>query len=134
MPTVTVSLWQSAVDGILQFIDQIGQEAVIQDVELGSPKAGSTKSRRVFKTFATVTKMAFDTSSGSTTFDGVGVERVFETTAYMEYQDGITSEQVILFQGKRYNILNVEDIGLIHGVLSFRLSLLGDENKEASKA
>lgn len=132
MSVVSVPLWQGAVDGILDFINQVGQEAVIQNVDLRAPKAGSTKSRRVFETFATVPKMAFDTDSGSTTFDGVGTERVFETTAYMEYQDGITSEQIVLFNGKKYNILNVEDIGLIQGVLSLELSLLGDEDKKAS--
>lgn len=133
MGTVTVSLWQSTVDGLLKFVNQTGQEAVIQNVDLRAPKAGSTKSRRVFETFATVPKMAFDTESGSTTFDGVGTERVFETTAYMEYQDGITSEQTVLFQEKRYKIINVEDIGLIKGILSLQLSLLGSEDKNASK-
>ncbi len=134
MATTTVSLWQSAVDGILGFIDQTGQEAVIQNVDLRAPKAGSTESRRIFETFATVSKMAFDTESGSTTFDGVGVERVFETTAYMDYIEGVTSEQMILFQGRRYKILNVEDIGLIHGILSLQLALFGDEDKNASKS
>ena len=42
MPTVTVSLWQSAVDGILKFVKQTGQQAVIQNVSLRAPKAGST--------------------------------------------------------------------------------------------
>lgn len=134
MARVTVSIWQSAVDGIVKFINQAGQEATIQNVDLRAPKAGSTKSRRIFETFAVVSKMAFDTEIGSTTFDGVGVERVFETTAYLDFIDGVTSEQMILFQGKRYNILNVEDIGLIHGVLALQLSLFGDENEEASKA
>ncbi len=134
MPTVTVSLWQSAVDGILGFVDQTGQEAVIQNVDLRAPKAGSTKSRRIFETFATVSKMAFDTESGSTTFDGVGTERVFETTAYMAYIEGVTSEQMILFQERRYKILNVEDIGLIHGVLSLQLALFGEEDKDESKS
>ncbi len=134
MPTVTVSLWQSAVDGILKFVDQTGQEAVIQNVSLRAPKAGSTKSRRVFETFANIEKMAFDTEVGSTIFDGVGTERNFEVTAYMEYIDGVTSEQMILFQDRRYKIITVEDIGLIHGILSLTLSLFGDDDKEASKA
>lgn len=134
MPTVTVSLWQDAVDGILGFVDQIGQEAVIQNVDLRAPKAGSTKSRRIFETFATVSKMAFDTEIGSTTFDGVGTERIFETTAYMAYIEGVTSEQMILFQNRRYKIINVEDIGLIHGVLALQLALFGDEDKNASKS
>jgi len=134
MPTVTVSLWQSAVDGILDFVDQTGQEAKIQNVTLKAPKAGSTKSRRIFETFETIEKMAFDTEVGSTIFDGIGTERNFEVTAYMAYIDGITSEQMILFQNRRYEIITVEDIGLIHGVLVLTLSLLGDDDKEASKA
>ncbi|MCH9735865.1 MAG: hypothetical protein K0U78_15155 [Actinomycetia bacterium] len=133
MPITTVSLWQDAVDGILSFVDQVGQEAVVQNVTLRAPKAGSTESRRTFETFVRVEKMAFDTESGSTTFDGVGVERIFEVTAFMAYVPGINSEQMILFQGKRYKILNVEDIGLINGVLSLQLALSGDEDKKASK-
>lgn len=134
MAKTTVKLWQSAVDGILKFIGQTGQKAVIQNVDIRPPKAGGTSSRRVFETFAVIQKMAFDTEIGSTTFDGVGVERVFETTAYMDYIEGVTAEQMILFQSKRYKIINVEDIGLIHGVLSLQVALFGDEDKEASQS
>lgn len=132
--TVTVSLWEGAVEGILEFIDLVGQEAIIKNIDLKAPKAGSTKSRRVFETFLDVPKMAFDTESGSTTFDGVGTERVFEVTAYMEYASGVSSEQFVFFQDKIYKIIDAEDIGLINGVLSLKLALHGNEEKEASKS
>lgn len=134
MAIATVPLWQSAVNGIINFIEQTGQQALIQDVVLNAPKAGSTKSTRSFSTFVTVEKMAFSTKSGATTFDGVGTERVYELTGYMEYISGVNSEQVVLFDGDRFEIISVEDIGKIKGVLKLRLALLGDSSKEASNA
>lgn len=134
MPIVTVEFWQETVDGLLEFIDQVGQEATIQNVELRAPKAGKTQSIRIFSTFLVVDKMAFDTETGSTIFDGVGVERNYEVTAYMEWTSGVTSQQMILFQNRRYKIITVEDVGLINGILSLKLSLFGDDDKEASQS
>ena len=134
MATVTVDIWQDTVDGLVQFIELIGQEAIIQVVTTKSPSAGSVDVLRAFETFQVVEKMAMDTKTGQTTFDSVNSERVYNVTAYMEYIPNVTSEMFLLFQNRRFKIINVEDIGKINGVLSLRLEETGSDSKEASQS
>lgn len=129
MATVTVSLWQNLVDGIVSFLEQVGQEAELQTRNLQPPAQNEVDSRIEFTTFAVVKRMAFDTEAGKTTFDGVDTERVFSDTAYMDYIPNVTSELFVLFQGKRFKIISVEDIGEINGILELKLSQLGDSTK-----
>lgn len=134
MGTVTVDVWQETVDGIIEFIEQVGQAATIQIVNTLAPAAGSVDPVRQFVTFKDVEKMAFDTKTGQTTFDEVNTERVFNVTAYMEYIPNVTAEMFILFQERRFKIISVEDIGKINGILALRLEETGSENKEASQS
>ncbi len=134
MPVVTVSLWQSAVDGILTFIDLAGQQAELQTRELLPPLGGSVDQRIDFTTFAVIEKMAFDSKTGKTTFAGVGIERKLNDEAFFEWIPNVTTELFVLFQNNRYEILNVDDIGELNGILKLDLQLTGEEIKEASKS
>lgn len=133
MPTVTVSLWQSAVDGLLEFIDEVGQSAEIQTRTILPPTANSVDQRINFTTFAVIEKMAFTNLSGVSLFDSVGVERILNNEAYFAYISDVTSEMFVLFQGKRYDIVTITDIGEIHGILKLQLEMTGSDTKEASK-
>lgn len=134
MAVVTVQNWQAAVDGIVKFIDLVGQEAVIQTVSTVAPSAGSVDPTRSFVTFKTVEKMALDTKQGQTTFDSVNSERVFDLIGYMEFFPNVTSEMFLLFQGNRFKIVSVEDVGKINGVLILKLEEFGSESKAASQS
>jgi len=134
MGTVTVGVWQDAIDGLIEFIELVGQEATIQIVTTRAPSAGSVDPTRNFETFKLVEKMAFDTKTGQTTFDEVNNERVFNVTAYIEYIANVTSEMFVLFQERRFKIISVEDIGKINGIQALRLEETGSESKEASQS
>ena len=133
MPTVTVSLWQSAVDGLLEFVDEVGQQAELQTRTILPPTANSVDQRITFTTFAAIAKMAFTNISGVSVFDSVGVERVLNNEAYFAYIPNVTSELFVLFQGKRYDVITVTDIGEINGILKLQLEMTGSSTKEASK-
>jgi hypothetical protein len=132
MATVTVPIWQNLVDGIVRFLEDVGQEAELQTRNLKAPEQNEVDSRIEFTTFAIIRKMAFDTEAGKTTFDGVDREQVFSDTAFIEYIPNVTAELFVLFQGKRFRIISVEDIGEIHGILSLKLTELGDATKAAT--
>ena len=134
MPITTVALWQGAVDGLLGFIDQVGQKAVLQTRRILPPLAGSVDQRIIFDDFLIVEKMAFDSSSGVKTFDSIGIERNKDFDAFFEYTPNITTELTVLFQGNRYEILTVENIGAINGIIQLELQLMGSASKEASKS
>ena len=129
MATSTVVNWQSLVDGIVNFLEVVGQQAELQIRSLQSPKQNEVDSEIEFTTFKIIEKMAFDTEAGKTTFDGVDTEQIFSDTAYMEYIPNVTSELFVLFQGKRFKIISVEDVGEIHGILSLQLTQTGDSEK-----
>lgn len=133
-PIVTVSVWQSAVDGILQFVSQVGQFAEIQSKTILPPLANSMEQRVVFSTVLEIQKMAFVTQNGETTFDSVGVEQILDCVAYCEWTNSpqITAENYVLFSGNRYKILSVENIGKLNGIFKIMLKLSGAESKGGS--
>lgn len=133
MPTVTVSLWQSAVDDLLGFVDNVGQYAEIQSKTLLPPAANTLEQRLKFTTIHQIDKMAFVSKNGATTFDSVGVETVVDSFAYMAFIPNITSEMYVLFDDSRYRIVSVEDIGKINGIYKLTLQLSGFELKAAAK-
>jgi len=137
MAEVTVPLWQGLVDGIINgIIKPFGQPAVLQTRRILPPSAGSVDSRLLFETFAEIDKVAFDTKAGQTTFNNVGVERSKSVDAFLEYIPNVTSELYLLFTNSntRYEILNVEDIGLINGVIKLELELMGSATKPAAES
>ena len=53
---------------------------------------------------------AIETSRGSTLFDGVNVEQVITHKFYIRYDSSVTAETWILFESKRYDIVDVENL------------------------
>lgn len=131
---VTVKVWKSAVKDLLKFIDEVGQYAEIQTRKIVAPSANSEGNKIVYTTVFKIDKMAFTTPDGKTTFDSVGVERRMTEIGYLEYESEITSEMSVLFQGNRLDILNVNDIGDLNGILKLELQNNGSASKEASKS
>lgn len=73
-----------------------------------------------------------ETGSGSVYFDSVGVERTNSHKFYIRYITGITSETWILYGGRRYDILNVEDLDLNNDFMLLRAADAGLSSKAAS--
>lgn len=133
MPIATVSTWQGAVDGLLAFVDTVGQQAEIKTRRIAPPTANSFEQRLIFDSFLVVPKMAFVTANGKTAFDKVGTEVTIDSFGYMYFTPNITSEMYIFFQGSIYEIISVEDIGNINGIIKLTLKFNGSDTKKGAE-
>lgn len=66
-----------------------------------------------------------ETSSGATVFDGTNIERVYTHRFYIRWIPDVTSETWILFDGDRYEIINVEDLDARREFLLLKATLRG---------
>lgn len=133
MATSNVALWQTAIDGFVQLIELMGQSAELQNRDM---KASGFDANfdEVFTKFSDVI-LAFDTDeNGKTIFDSVSVEQSVTGEAYMEFEEGVTSELWVLYNNRRIKIVDVENIGELNGILKLTLQEKGDSSLESTKA
>ena len=88
------------------------------------------------ETFTLVARVwaMIDTPKGQTIFDEIGTEKIISDIFSIRYRDGITSENWIVYNNNRYDIVTVENYE--QNKLALRLSCIirGSADKEASKA
>jgi len=70
---------------------------------------------------------SIETVSGTTVFDGNNIEQVVTHNFYIRYLPGLTFESWVLFEGKRYRIIDVVDYNERHEFYVLRCSLRGAE-------
>lgn len=90
-------------------IGDLDTEITIQSRSIASPDSNGVDFDETFTGKATVWALV-NTVSGKTMFDGSGVERDVTHEIYIRYVSGVTSEDWILLNGKRLDILPVEDL------------------------
>jgi len=108
-----------------------GQSVSIQTRNLVPPVFGSVDPLLNFVEKHNV-KALIRTPRGKTLFDGVSIDQVVTHKLAIEYLAGITSEDWILFNGRRLDILDVENCGETNQALVLTCNDRG--TKEASKA
>lgn len=136
MATSNVSDWQDAIDSALELIEEWGQNAELQTRDIKNPTLNSVDYDETFTKVSDVI-IAIDTENvGTKTFDGIGVadERQTSVSFYLEWINGITSENFILYSGRRFEIVSVDNIGELNGVAKLNVLERGLSSKEASKA
>jgi len=108
-----------------------GQNITFQDRNIKPPVFGSVDAGLIFDNDNTV-KAIVKTERGNTLFDGVSIDQVITHKITLAFISGITAETWILFNGRRLDILDVENCGEQDKVL---ILLCNDRGtKEASKA
>ena len=133
MAISNVSIWQTAINGFVDLIEQFGQSAELQTRSINTSSIDSDFDE-VFVKFADVT-IAFDTDgNGKTIFDSVGVEDSITGEGYIEYSSGVTTELWLLYNSRRIKIISVENIGELNGILKLTLQEKGDSSLESTKA
>lgn len=70
---------------------------------------------------------------GESIFDGVSTTETTTTNFYIRYIEGITQEQWILYNNKRYNIKLVKNIDENFKYLLLQTEVTGDVSKESAK-
>jgi len=72
--------------------------------------------------------------SGETVFDSTNIERDVTHRIYIRFDEGVTAQTWILFEGTRFNILDVEDLDLRHEFLLLRCTVRGTSAKSNNAA
>ena len=90
-------------------IGDLDTEITIQSRDITSPYSNNVDFTETFTGKATVWAL-INTVSGKTMFDGSGIERDVTHEIYIRYISGVTSEDWILHNGQRLDILPVEDL------------------------
>lgn len=90
------------------------------------------KATEDFTLVASVRAM-IQTPSGETVFDEIGVERDVSTIFNIRFLAGLTSENWIVFESNRYDILKIINFQKFSLFLSVFCALAGDQAKEAAK-
>ena len=104
---------------------------VLQDRTL-TPPTGVDFSE-TFTDNSTVWAMV-NTTRGKTAFDEANVERDITHEFTIRFLDGITSETWILFEGKRHDIIDTEDLEERHEWLVLRCAKLGPTTQAVNDA
>jgi len=108
-----------------------GQDITLQNRNIKPPVFGSVDAGMTFSGDNTVQAIV-KTERGKTLFDGVSIDQVITHRITLEFIVGVTAETWILFNGRRFDILDVENCGEKDEVLILRCNDRGTQ--ESSKA
>lgn len=85
-----------------------GKSVTLENRTITPPDFGSPDFDEAFSTAATVDAL-IDTQRGSTLFDGVATDRPVTHKFCIEYIAGVTAETWVLFGGRRFDVVDVEN-------------------------
>lgn len=134
MAVSNVALWQSAVDGLNAFILEVGQPMELQTRSIKAPNFGSVDFSQDFQQKVPFIG-AIDTGQiGKTTFDGTSIEQRITHIIYLEFIENVTAEDWVLYDNRRFDIINVEDVGELNGILKLECNERGTISNSANEA
>lgn len=133
MAISNVEEWQDVIDDLVELIEEFGQDMILQERNLKAPNLGSVDFDLEFTKKSDFIGAIDTKQSGKTIFDGSATEQVISQIIYMEYMDGVTSENWILYNNRRIDIIDVENIGELNGVLKLACAEKGTVDNEANK-
>lgn len=90
-------------------VDMFDSLINIQGRRIRTPEGGSVDYTEEFTDGSDIAAM-IQTKSGSTVFDSVGQELAVTHWFTIPYEVGITSENWVLFDGRRFDIVDIEDL------------------------
>lgn len=127
MPTCTFKKKKKRNISIGDMIDEI----CIQSRNLKSPIFGGVDFSEDFKGKMTVWSL-IETVKGVTVFDGTGIERDVTHLIFIRYLPGLTSEDWILFNDERFDILDSDNFDERSEFTIIRCSNRGNDVNKAN--
>ena len=112
-------------------LKRCGQDVTLQNRDIVAPDFGSPDFDEAFSNDIVV-KATINTQRGKTLFDGVATDNPVTHKICIEYLSGVTAETWILFKGRRFDIIDVENCGEKDQILILRCNERG--TGEAAKA
>lgn len=113
-----------------------GKVITLQNRNIAASNTGLVDFNEVFSDDLIV-RAIVQTPRGKTIFDGVSVDQVITHKMCIEFVEGVTSETTseawVLYDGNRYDIIDVENCGEQDVLLILRCNIRGLASKEASK-
>lgn len=106
---------------------------ILQNRNIKPPAFGSVDFDETFTTSQTVWA-AIETKTGDTLFDGVDTDNKVTHVFYIRFKATVTSETWISFDGRRFDILNVESLDERKKYLKLTCIDRGLDTEEAAKA
>jgi len=113
-------------------IGDLDTEIILQDRDIASPLFGSPDFSEDFTDLNTVWA-GIETVTGKTYFDGAGVETPITHSLLIRFDATVTAETWIEFDGRRLDILAVQDLEERHEFLTLTCTDRGLISVEASK-
>ena len=89
-------------------LNRCGKPITIQNRSIVAPAFGSPDFDEEFTGDIEVTALV-NTKRGKTLFDGVATDQVITHKFCMHYIEGVTDESWVLFKGRRFDIIDVEN-------------------------
>lgn len=108
----------------------------LNDRDITPPLFNTVDFDENFQPISTVnpqTLSLIETVDGKTYFDGVNTETPITHIIYIPFNDVVTAETWIEFEGRRIDILRVEDLDERHEFLKLTCTERGLASREASK-
>jgi len=112
-------------------IGDMRDEIVIQSRNLKSPIFDGVDFIEDFQGKMTMWSL-IETVSGVTVFDGAGTERDVTHLIFIRFLPGITSEEWILFNNERFDIIDSSDFDERHAFTVLRCSNTGNDINNAN--
>lgn len=113
-------------------IGDLDTEIVLQDRKIIAPTTTVDFSENF--TEAAIVWAKMDTGRGKTAFDDSEIETDITHEFSIRYLDGITAETWILFENRRFDIIDVEDMEERHEWLVLRCSERGPDSLAVNDA
>lgn len=104
-----------------------GQMITLQNRDIVAPAFGSPDFDEEFSGSVSV-KAIIQTARGKVLFDGVGTDNPITHKFCIEYICGVTAETWVLYQCRRFDIIDVENCGEKNGCLILRATERGTGN------
>lgn len=113
-------------------IGDLDKEVTLQNRDITSPLFGTPDFDETFTDIDTVWA-GINTKSGKMFFDGVGTETLVTHEILIRYDAAVTTETWVEFDGRRFDILEVQDLEDRHAFLILMCTDRGLVTAEASK-
>lgn len=88
-----------------------GKPVALQNRDIVAPVAGSTDFDENFTDKGLPVQALISTERGKVLFDGVSTDQKITHKICIEFVTGVTAETWILFSSRRFDILDVENVG-----------------------
>ena len=92
-------------------LKKCGKTVTLQNRAISAPAGGSTDFGEIFTDEGLPVQAIISTQRGKVLFDGVSTDEKITHKISIEFVENVTAETWILFNDRRFDILDVENVG-----------------------